>query len=124
MHGDPGEIIATELALAGVDPGAHREAEAPRFLANGLRASDCSGRTVECRKEPVSRRLDLIAAEPFQLLAHGGVVLVEQLLPLTVAYLGRSLGRADNVGEQHRLEDAVDIGLGPMPRQELLHHAE
>ena len=48
------------------------------------------------------------------------VVLVEQLAPAPVAELGRALGRADDVGEEHGREHAIRLGPGPDAREELL----
>ena len=47
------------------------------------------------------------------------VVLLEQLAPAAVAELGGALGRADDVGEEHRREHAVGRRVSRMPGQEL-----
>ena len=48
--------------------------------------------------------------------AHGGVVRLEQLAPAPVAELGRALGRADDVGEEHRRQHAVRLVAPPARR--------
>ena len=52
------------------------------------------------------------------------MVALEQLAPAPVAELARPLGRADDVGEQHRGEHAVGLGAGRDAGQELLDLVE
>ena len=54
------------------------------------------------------------------LLAHQSVVALQQRPPGTVAQLSGTLGRADDVGEQHRGEHAVAYDRSSRPRQEVL----
>ncbi len=59
-----------------------------------------------------------------ELRAHEAVVALDEIVPLAVAELDRLLRRADDVGEEHRREHAVDLrllpsSLGPDAVQEL-----
>ena len=78
QRGDPN----SDLDLAGVEPGTHRQAELLHGVAQRYRAGDRARGAVEDAEEPVAERLDLTAAVRSEQLAHGRVV--------------------DGVGEQHR----------------------
>jgi hypothetical protein len=67
MNGDPADVIAADLALAGVQPSAHLNAERLHRVADRHRASDRSLRAVEHREEAVSRRVHLAASKPNEL---------------------------------------------------------
>src|SRR5262249_57688450 len=62
VDGDPSHLFADELTLAGVDAGAHVEAERTRAVADGERAVDCTRGAVEGREEPVTGGVDVAAA--------------------------------------------------------------
>jgi hypothetical protein len=51
--------------------------------------------------------------------AHCLVVGVEERSPPLVAQGRRSRGGADDVGEEHRREDSLDLDLGPLTGHEL-----
>ena len=72
--------------------------------------ADGARRPVERREEPVAGRVDLAAAEALELAPDERVVPLEQVAPAPVAELRRPLGRADDVGEEHRREHAVGLG--------------
>ena len=55
------------------------------------------------------RRVDLAASKARQLGANGGVVALQQVAPAPVTQLRRQLGRADDVGEEDRGQDAVGL---------------
>jgi hypothetical protein len=67
VHADPADVIAAHLALAGVQPGAHLDAERLHCVADRHRAADCSLWPVEHREEPVAGCVDLRAPEPREL---------------------------------------------------------
>jgi hypothetical protein len=58
-------------------------------------------------QEAVPRDVQLAAAEAPQLPPHARVVLLEELAPLAIAELGRTLGRSDDVGEEDGGERAL-----------------
>ena len=74
---------------------------------DGEGAADGAGGSVEGGEEVVAAGVDLAAAEAGQLVAYNGAEAVEEFAPGPVAELGGTLGRADDVGEQHRGEDPV-----------------
>jgi hypothetical protein len=84
---DPADVIAAHLALAGVQPGAHLDAERLHRVADRHRAANRSLRTVEHREEAVSRRIHLAASKPSELRPDDGVVRIKQRMPVTVADL-------------------------------------
>src|SRR6476620_9884966 len=76
-----------DLALAGVQPGAHLEAERLHRVADRHVATDRSLRAVEHRQEAVARRVHLAAAKSCELRPDDSVVCVKQGVPVTVADL-------------------------------------
>ena len=90
----------------------------PRSL-NGARdragALDRPGWPIERREETVARRVHLSPAEALELRPHETVVSLDEVVPLAVAELDGLLRGADDVGEQHRREHAVDLRLLPRP---------
>jgi hypothetical protein len=54
MHGDPADVVAADLAFAGVQPGAHFEAECLHCVADCRGAADRSLWAVEHREEAVA----------------------------------------------------------------------
>src|SRR6266508_1166828 len=126
VHCDPGEVVATQLALAGVDAGADFQADVAGILGDGAGAFDGPSGPVEGGEEAVAGGVHLLAAKASELTADHVVVGVEQLLPAPVAESGRLFGRPDDVGEQHGLQHAVDVDLGFVAAtgQELLDDVE
>ena len=117
----PAYVRADALALAGVDPGAHRDAGGARALGDLERAAHRAGRAVEGGEEAVAERLDLLAAVAGERGAHERVMAVEQLAPAAVADLRGPLGRADDVREQDGGEHALGRPRGARAGHELLH---
>src|SRR5207245_2205715 len=111
VHGDPRDLAVEQFALARVQPCAHLEPELTNVRDDRLRAADRPRRPVEAREEAVAGRVDLPAAIPHELLAHGTVMAHEQLAPGPVAKLDRTLARAGEVGAKHGREPPV-----PLPR--------
>jgi hypothetical protein len=69
--------VAADLALAGVQPGTHLDAECLHGVANRHRAADRSLRAVEHRQETVTRCVHLAAPKPGQLGSDDGVVRIK-----------------------------------------------
>ena len=108
-----------DLDLAGVQADPDLETEIGRRVSDRSRAADRARRPVEGGEEPVAGRLHFATAERLELVADGGVVIVEELLPTAVAERCRPLGRADDVGEHDRGEHPVGLGCDPRAGQEL-----
>jgi hypothetical protein len=87
VHADPTNVITADLALTGVQPGAHLEAERLHRVADRHRAADRSLRAVEHREEAVARRVHLAAPKAGQLRPHDGIVRIKQRMPIPVADL-------------------------------------
>ena len=66
MDGDPGDVVADELDLAGVQPGPDLEPLRRDRVADDERGPDRARRPVEGGQEPVTGRLDLAATEPLE----------------------------------------------------------
>jgi hypothetical protein len=77
VHGDPADVIAADLALAGVQSGPHLDAEGLHRVANCHGAADRSLRSVEHREEAVAGGADLAASKANELRADDGVVRIE-----------------------------------------------
>src|SRR6187200_2858519 len=107
MYPDSADVISAHLALAGVQPGAHLDAECLYGVADCHGAADRSLRAVEHRQKAITRGVHLPASEAIELYAHDGVVLVEECVPVTVADLGGSARRVNDVGEQDRGEHPI-----------------
>src|SRR6266566_8903100 len=125
---DPADLGVHALALAGVQPGPHLDAEIADALGDRTRAADPAGGPVERGEEAVAGGVELRAAVAPQHPAHRRVVILEQLAPARVSEFYRLGCRANDVGEQNRREHAVDFRfsgrvLRPGFLQELLERA-
>ena len=89
VDGDARDLAVHALAFAGVQPGAHLDAELAHRLDDRARAGDRPRGAVEAREEAVARGVDLDAAEAREPLTDEGVVPLEELAPRPVAQLGR-----------------------------------
>ena len=104
----PADVVAAQLALAGVQPDADRQAQLAQLLDDVAAAADRPRRAVEGGQEAVADGLDLAPAPAAQLVADDPVVVLELGAPAPVAQPGQVLGRADDVGEHDRGQHAVD----------------
>ena len=62
VHGDPAQLVAEALALAGVDPRSDFETEWLHCGNHRFGAADCAGRPVEAGKEAVAGGVQLAAS--------------------------------------------------------------
>ena len=74
-----------------------------------LRTPDRASRTVEGREDAVARGVHVAAPVTFDLYTSALVVTREDGTPLGIAHRASFLGRANDVGEQHGGEHAVEI---------------
>jgi len=111
VHGDPGELVTDLLALAGVHAAANFEAELADALRDRACAHDRARWSVECGEETVAGVVDLAAAVQVKLTADARVMTLEQVGPAAVAESVRLLGRADQIGEEDRRQDALRRSL-------------
>jgi hypothetical protein len=119
VDGEPGDLVACELALAGVQPGSHLEAELGDGGPDRRGAADGADRPVEAGEEAVAGRIHLNPAEARKLPADGSVVLVQKLAPAAVAKLRHHLGRADDVREQYGRQHPIGLELFPLSGSDL-----
>src|SRR3954468_6198585 len=107
MHGDPTDVVATNLALTGMQPRAYLDTQRAHCIPNRHRAADRSLRAVEHRKEAVTRCAHLTAPKPNELRPDNGVVRIEQRMPVTVTHRRGPARRFHDVGKEDGGEDAV-----------------
>jgi hypothetical protein len=110
MNGDPGEVIANQLAFAGVKTSSYLDPEVARLLADCASALDRPRWTVEAGEETISGLFDLATPEAPELRAHHRVVALAQLPPSAVAELGGTASGGDDVREQDSREHPVGPG--------------
>ena len=84
----PPMSFAADLALTGVQPGPHLDAERLHRVADRHRAADGSLWAVEHREEAVSRCVHLAAQKGGELRPDDSVVRIEQRMPVMVAHFG------------------------------------
>ena len=106
VHGDPGHLLADDLALARMNAGSDLDAEAPHAVADRAGATDSLRRPLERRKEAIAGRVEHATIEAIQLLVNEVVVAFHELPPAAVADPRRVLARADDVREHHCREHA------------------
>jgi hypothetical protein len=91
MDRDPADVVAQQLALAGVQAHPDLQLQVPQPGPDGVGRPDGPGRAVEGVQEPVPGCLDLPAPEPGQLLAHHLLVLDQDPVPAAVPFSAASL---------------------------------
>src|SRR6476620_6673648 len=96
------QIASAHIAFTGMNAGTNGNAETCHAVTHRGGAVDCRRRAHEGRKESIASRLDLRSTMPAEFVARHVVMLLEQLLPLPIAFLRGKSGGSDNVGEQHR----------------------
>src|ERR1700690_350023 len=109
MDRNSANLALDRLGLAHVEPGADLEAKLSCEVTNRERAADRVGRHLERREQPVASGVDLPPAEPLQPIADRRVVPAEEPLPGGIANPRGELGRADDVYEQDRCEEAAGL---------------
>src|SRR3990170_2515242 len=111
VDGDATDVVAPPLDFARVQPSSDLDPEGAHGLGDRARASDRPGGSVEGREEAIAGGVDLAPPVAGQHRAHGRVVAGDQFVPPAIAERYGALGRADDVGEQHRHERAVERRL-------------
>ena len=119
VHGQSAEVIASDLALARVQP--HRSS-IPSFpvaslMARAQRMARAGPSNEATKPSPVV--LISLPRKPPELFAHRPVMGVKQRAPPLVAERCGLCSGADDVGEEHGGEDALDLDVGPLAGQEL-----
>jgi hypothetical protein len=103
-----------------MEAGSDLDPERSHTLHDRLCAPDPTQRAVERREEAVSRRVYLSPSVGGEHRADGTVMVFHQLSPAAITDLSCLLGGPDDVGEQYRGEDPVELRRAPCPGQEFL----
>ena len=111
VDGDAADVRSVQLDLARVDPCANLRTQGVHRVLDGERAAHGACRTVEDREEAVSGVVDLAPAVPPEQRTHTLIVGGDEFPPGTIPDPRDSLGRTDEIGEEHRGEDAIDVHL-------------
>lgn len=120
VDGHPGDIIASDLDLPGVDAGPDFEVECHQGVSDGDSALYCVPRAIEGGHEAITDGLHLPAPETFNLLAYALVVTVEQVSPTFVSQLCGAVSGAHNVCEHHGGKNPLRTQPAPDASDELL----
>jgi hypothetical protein len=120
MYGDATDVLTRELDLARVQTRPDFDPKRPDRTRDGAGAADRHRGPVERGEQTVAREFDLAALVPLELPPYDLVVRVEEGALGAIPERGETLGRADDVGEEHGGEDAVDFRNPSHARQELL----
>src|SRR5438105_4904422 len=109
VHRDATDVVAHQLALAGMQSRPDGEPELLDRVAEGAGAPDGARWPIESRQKTVAGGLDLTSAKPGQFAADRGVVAVQEIAPAPITDLNRPLRRAHDVGKQDRRQDAIRL---------------
>jgi hypothetical protein len=120
VHGYPTDIAVAQLDLADVQPGANLHLDAAKLISKGDGAVDPSSGAVEGGQDPIARRLDQAATCLLDQPAGQLIMHIQQLAPAAITQLAGLLGRAHDVGEQHRRQDPGGVLAMAGPGEELL----
>src|SRR5688572_19435761 len=95
---DPADLARDVFALTGLRSGTDLETQIADTIAHGQRTAHRARWTVECRVEPVARRVLLEATMTLQLLTDDRVMPLDELSPSAVSELRGGGGPANDVG--------------------------
>ena len=109
VHRYSANIPASDFNFASMEAGARLQANLSRRCAKSQRAANCAARSIEPRQKPVAGRLDQNTAMLCDGLNRQLVVTVQQSSPGLVAYRGGAARGIDDIGKQHRGENAFEI---------------
>ena len=114
------DVITARLALAGVQAASNVDAQFRHAFSESGGAAKRTGRAVERGQEPVASVFYDATLEAGNFGAGDLIVPLEQFTPALVTELSGASGGIDDVGEQHRGQDAVDCVLVALTGEELL----
>jgi hypothetical protein len=124
VNRETAELVAHDLALTSVKSSADPDAESVNGIADGARAADGAGGTVERGKEPIAHGIKLPAAEASEFAADGGVVGLEKVPPGTIPDRRGGRSGAHDVGEENGREHPIGLGTPSDAGEELLDLVE
>ena len=120
MHRNAAEFVPDHFTFAGMEARPDLNAQRPHGVPNCMGAPDSAGWAVEARKESVSRRVNLSATEPSELMPKRSVEALQEIPPLAVAQFRSPFRRGHDVNEEHGGEHSLGLGLLTHPGQEFL----
>jgi hypothetical protein len=110
VHGDPTDISASHLDLAGVQPRAQRETDLLRSGAEGERASHRTARSVEGCENAVACAFHEIPAMLLDGLLRQTIVTIEQFVPALISDLHCHTSRVDDIGKENGRQNPIRLG--------------
>ena len=109
VHADAPDAGLTTFDLARVDAHAELDVERVRRRHEFEGAAQGPRRGIEDRDDPVAGELRVLATPTFDDRVDVALVLLEQLLPGSVAHRRRATGRVDDVREEDRRQRPIDV---------------
>ena len=117
MDGEAAHIVAYELDLASVNPGANRDTEIIDRGGNRPGASNRACWPVEDGKKSIAGSMNLASAKLIELEPHLAVMRQQQLAPGGIPEPLKLRSRVHDIGEEHGGEHAIPISRrGKDPR--------
>src|SRR5690242_2487153 len=123
VDGDPTDVVAAYLTLAGVKARSDVDPQPRDALVERGGTTYGARWPIEGRKETVAGVLDFSALEPGDLFTRHLVVASKQFAPASIAEFGGAPCRIHDVGEHHRGQHAVGRSLVSVAGEELLGRA-
>ena len=109
MHSDAADIPTPDFDFACVKTRANGQADLPCGRSERESASDAAGRPVESGQNAVTGGLDQIPTMLLDHLQRQLIVTIEQFAPGAVAHRGGAARRVDDIREQHRGKNALEV---------------
>src|SRR5580704_10949923 len=100
MDSHPGNVVAPDLDLAGVNPDPYVEVERSKGVSDRLGTFDGAPGAVEGGHEAIADGVDFTAAEAPDLSTHALVMAVKEISPSAIAQPGRPVRGTHDVSEQ------------------------
>ena len=120
MHGDARHVVTTQFDFSCVQANADINAQLTESISNSNPTLHGPCRTVEGGEHSIAHSLDQVPAESRQLSINRPIMLLEAGRPSPITDCSCLLGRAHDVGEEHRGQKSITEGYLPRPGQELL----
>jgi hypothetical protein len=123
VYRDSSHFLVARLSLTGMQSDTDGDTELTDRGGDRLSSMKRLRRLFERREESISSRINLSTVEPAKLSADRGVVGRHKSLPLPVPEPHGEICRADDVGEEHRGDEASVRLAGRVHRASLRLHA-
>src|SRR2546426_3435779 len=107
MHRDAASVAADKLALAGVKPGPYVDSKRMHGIGDALRTAYRPRGSLNPRKDAVAGRADVDPAILPKLLPSPPIDALQEIAPTLVSHGRGMIGRADDVGEENRRQNAI-----------------